>query len=145
MMNNSEEAQDLLQESFLDAFLRMESFRFESTFGAWLKKIVVNKCINALEKRRISWVDLDTPEAYVTTYDNDTIDEEELQLSVDRVKTAMYNLPEGARVIFSLYLIEGYDHAEIAEILNISESTSKTQFMRARRLVKDMLVSMPTF
>jgi len=145
MMNNAEEAQDMLQESFVDAFRRLESFRFESTFGAWLKKIVINKCINALEKRRIVWADEEITDTLIYDSADDTIDEEELHLSVERVKKAMNQLPEGARVIFSLYLLEGYDHTEISEILHISESTSKTQFMRARNMVKDILLSMPAF
>jgi RNA polymerase sigma factor (sigma-70 family) len=143
MMNNAEEAKDMLQEGFIDAFRRLETFRFESTFGAWLKKIVINKCINALEKRKITWLDVEITESDITTANDETIDEEELHLSVERVKKAMTRLPEGARVIFSLYLIEGYDHTEISEILHISESTSKTQFMRARNMVKELLLSMP--
>jgi RNA polymerase sigma-70 factor (ECF subfamily) len=143
MMNNAEEAQDMLQEGFVDAFRRLESFRFESTFGAWLKKIMINKCINALGKRKIVWVDEEILEEYASDSDSENINEKELQLSVERVKRAMNRLPEGARVIFSLYLLEGYDHIEISEILHISESTSKTQFMRARHLVKEILLSMP--
>lgn len=143
MMSNAEEAQDMLQEGFVDAFRRLESFRFESTFGAWLKKIVINKCINALEKRKIVWVDEEITNSYHAPADDNAFNEEELQLSVERVKKAMNKLPEGARVIFSLYLIEGYDHTEISEVLHISESTSKTQFMRARQMVKEMLLSMP--
>jgi RNA polymerase sigma-70 factor (ECF subfamily) len=143
MMNNAEEARDMLQESFVDAFRRLETFRFESTFGAWLKKIVVNKCINALEKRKIVWADEEITEELVPEPDDESINEDELQLSVERVKKAMNRLPEGARVIFSLYLLEGYDHTEISEILHISESTSKTQFMRARQLVKEILLTMP--
>ena len=143
MMANSEDARDMLQEGFIDAFRRIDSFRFESTFGAWLKKIVINKCINALEKRRIVWEDAEI--SYENTYitDNESINEDELQLSVEKVKKAMNQLPQGARVIFSLYLLEGYDHTEISEILHISESTSKTQFMRARQMVKEILLSMP--
>lgn len=143
MMNNAEEAQDMLQESFVDAFRRIDTFRFESTFGAWLKKIVINKCINALEKRRISWVTEGFDYVEMADTGDDRPDEEELKLSVERVKMAMNRLPEGARVIFSLYLLEGYDHTEISEILHISESTSKTQFMRARQMVKDILLTMP--
>lgn len=140
MMNNAEDARDMLQEGFIEAFNRLDSFRFESAFGAWLKKIVVNKCINALEKRRIVFVDEEVPDPLPQ---DDTPDEEELRLSVERVKLAMNQLPQGARMIFSLYLIEGYDHTEIAEILKISESTSKTQFMRARQMVRDILRGMP--
>ncbi len=145
MMGNSEEAKDMLQEGFVEAFRRLESFRAESTFGAWLKRIMVNRCINELEKRRIEWVSDEIPETLGIADEKEGPDEEELRLSVERVKKAMELLPEGARVIFSLYLIEGYDHTEIAEILKISESTSKTQFMRARQLVKEKLLAMPGF
>lgn len=143
MMNNADEASDMLQEAFLDAFTRIGTFRFESTFGAWLKRIVINKCINALQKRKIQFVDEDVDNEGVVTDSDDTLDEEALQLSVERVKRAMQLLPENARIVFSLYLLEGYDHSEIAEILKITESTSKTQFMRARIRVRDILISMP--
>lgn len=145
MMNDAEEAKDMLQEGFVEAFRRLDSFRGESTFGAWLKRIMVNRCINELDKRRIVWVSDEMPEMPGIADEKDGPDEEELRLSVERVKRAMELLPEGARVIFSLYLIEGYDHTEIAEILKISESTSKTQFMRARQLVKEKLIAMPGF
>jgi len=96
-----------------------------------------------LEKRKIEWADEEITDSIDANYDDETIDEEYLKLSVERVKRAMGLLPEGARVIFSLYLLEGYDHNEISEILSISESTSKTQFMRARQMVKEMLLKMP--
>ncbi len=145
MMNNATEAQDMLQEGFLEAFHRLESFRYESTFGAWLKRIVVNKCINALEKRKVEWVDEEITDSNTVNYSDESVDEEDLRMSVERVKRAMGMLPEGARVIFSLYLLEGYDHAEISEILSISESTSKSQFLRARQMVKEKLHSMPVY
>jgi RNA polymerase sigma factor (sigma-70 family) len=143
MMNDVEEANDILQEAFIDAFTRLNTFRYESTFGAWLKKIVINKCINAKQRRRIEWISADNIELYDKIDEQDTLDEEELKLSVERVKKAMHQLPEGGRLIFSLYLFEGYDHSEIAQILKISESTSKTQFMRARNKIKELLLIKP--
>lgn len=145
MMGDAEEAKDMLQEGFVEAFHKLGSFRGDSTFGAWLKRIMVNRCINELEKRRIVWISDEMTETLSIADERDGPDEEELRLSVERVRRAMEQLPEGARIIFSLYLIEGYDHTEIAEILKISESTSKTQFMRARQLVKEKLVAMPGF
>jgi RNA polymerase sigma factor (sigma-70 family) len=144
MMNDAEDANDMLQEAFVDAFLRIKSFRNESTFGAWLKRIVINKCINAKQRRKIEWISADSVRLENITDEQDTIDEDALRLSVERVKKAMRQLPEGGRMIFSLYMIEGYDHTEIAQILNITESTSKTQFMRARNKVKEILLQMPT-
>lgn len=136
MTNNYAEAEDLLQESFAEAFLKLDSFRFESAFGAWLKRIVVNKCINHLKKRRAQLVFTDTiPE---NTYEDDQ-DMDSVHLDVKRIRNAMEQLPDGYRVIFSLYLIEGYDHSEIAKIMGISESTSKSQFSRAKQRIKEIL------
>jgi RNA polymerase sigma-70 factor (ECF subfamily) len=136
ILNNREEAEDMLQEAFTQAFLKLDTFRHESGFGTWLKRIVVNKCINAINKKRI---ELDYLEE---NYKKDVpIEEDEIEVeySVDTVKKVMLDLPEGGRVIFSLYLLEGYDHFEISQILNISESTSKSQFMRAKRRIIEIL------
>ncbi|MCG8700993.1 MAG: sigma-70 family RNA polymerase sigma factor, partial [Bacteroidales bacterium] len=130
MLNSIEEAEDLLQEAFAEAFNKLESFRFESSFGAWLKRIVVNRCINHLKKRRAELVYTETiPEDKNNSDDADITTED--MLNVKKIKQAINKLPEGYRVIFSLYLIEGYDHAEIAQIMGITESTSKSQFSRA--------------
>ncbi len=135
MTNNYAEAEDLLQESFLEAFMKLESFRYESSFGAWLKRIVVNRCINHLKKRRAQLIFTDSvPE---NTYEEE--DTDSLQLDIKRIHYAMEQLPDGYRVVFSLYLIEGYDHSEIAQIMGISESTSKSQFSRAKQKIKDII------
>jgi RNA polymerase sigma-70 factor (ECF subfamily) len=137
IMNNREEAEDMLQESFSEAFHRLDSYRFESTFGSWLKRIVVNRCINELKRRRAKLEFFEDMSPFGQK-------EEESQdlvpgLSVDQVRKAMEQLPKGSRMIFSLYLLEGYDHQEISEILEISESNSKTQYMRAKQRIKEIL------
>lgn len=137
MMNHSAEAEDLLQDAFAEAFLKLNTFRYESSFGAWLKRIVVNKCINHLKKRKAELIYTDTvPET--NHEDNQDIDPE--HLDVKRIYQAMEKLPDGYRVIFSLYLLEGYDHSEIAQIMGISESTSKSQFSRAKQKIKELLI-----
>lgn len=137
MLNNREEAEDLLQESFSDAFKKLESFRFDSSFGAWLKRIVVNRCINHLKKRKAELYYTDNlPEHKLNQTE---AEEDDSKLEVKKIKSAMEMLPDGYRVIFSLYLIEGYDHAEIAQIMGISESTSKSQFSRAKQKVKELV------
>ena len=138
MMNNREDAEDILQEAFVMAFKKLDTFRYDSTFGAWLKRIVVNTCINALNKRK---VDLMYTEDIFRYGDHAEELKKDLTLSVNDIKQAMEQLPAGGRVVFSLYLLEGYDHGEIAEILDISESTSKSQFMRAKRRVYEILKS----
>lgn len=138
ILNNEADAEDMLQEVFIEAFSKLESFRFDSTFGAWLKRITVNKCVNGLRKRKLSLeYQENLKEPYIEDFDEP--DQGEIELSVERIRHAMALLPDGYRVIFSLYMLEGYDHEEIASILNISESTSKTQLMRAKKRIIDIL------
>lgn len=137
MLNNWEEAEDLLQEAFAEAFSKLESFRFESSFGAWIKRIVVNRCINHLKKRRVELTLME--EVPENKSGNSDSENEDLDYEVKKVHKAMEKLPHGYRIIFSLYLLEGYDHAEIAEILEISESTSKSQFSRAKQKIKEII------
>lgn len=138
MLNQREEAEDMLQESFTEAFANISSFRFESGFGGWLKRIVINRCINHLKRRRVALV-YDNHEHQV--YDEEPADFEGVTLGVNRVLRALEQLPEGFRVVFSLYMLEGYDHTEIADILGISESTSKSQYLRARTRIKELLTN----
>jgi RNA polymerase sigma-70 factor (ECF subfamily) len=137
MMNNREEAEDMLQEAFSEAFRRLDSFRYESTFGAWLKRIMVNRCINEIKRKKSN---LEFFEDMAPFSDKPEEDQDyEKGLSVELVKKAMEKLPKGSRMIFSLYLLEGYDHQEISQILEISESNSKTQYMRAKHRMKEIL------
>lgn len=140
MLGTREEAEDMLQECFTEAFQRLKTFRFESTFGAWLKQIVVNHCINDMKRKKaeLEYFD-DMGNVNMPEETDDRPSEYELALSVENVKRAMKELPDGSRTIFSLYLLEGYDHVEIAQILNINESTSKSQYMRARQRVKEIM------
>ena len=137
MMPTREEAEDLLQEAFTEAFRRLDSFRYESAFGAWLKRIVINRCINELKRKRAELRYVEDMSKWEESLSEPEV--VEAGLSPEEVKGAMQILPEGSRVVFSLYLLEGYDHREISEILGISESTSKTQYMHARRKVKEIL------
>jgi len=132
------EAEDVLQESFLDAFNKVKDFRQETTFGLWLKQIVVNRSINLLRKRKMDWVELEDGQLE-NIPDEEAEDEDETIYKVAIVKDAMKQLPEGYRVVLSLYLLEGYDHEEIGQILNISENTSRTQFLRAKRKLTEIL------
>jgi RNA polymerase sigma factor (sigma-70 family) len=135
IVNDDDEAEDVLQEAFLDAFTRLESFRAETTFGLWLKQIVINKSINQLRKRKAEFVNLDG----VDLPDEIGQDEEDLQYQVNEIKEAVAQLPDGYRVVLTLYLFEGYDHEEISHILKISENTSRSQYMRAKTKLNSLL------
>lgn len=135
IVNDAAEAEDVLQEAFLDAFRRITDFRAETTFGLWLKQIVINRAINYLRKRKVvllSLDDMDLPE-------EEAPDEETIELKVEKIKRVMCELPDGYRMVLSLYLFEGYDHEEIAHILKISENTSRSQYMRARKKLLNLL------
>ena len=126
------EAEDVLQEAFTDAFRSLEDFHYKSTFGAWLKKIVINKSINSLRKRKPNQEIVEESVVY-SLPDTEGPNEAEIQYKVDEVKKAIRRLPDGYRAVLSLYLLEGYDHEEISEILKISHNTVRTQYIRAKQ------------
>jgi RNA polymerase sigma-70 factor (ECF subfamily) len=133
ILNNREDAEDILQEAFVECFRNIETFRFESTFGAWLKKIVVNKCINQLKKKKIDLTLCDTLPPIAAD------EEEETSYDTKGIFRGIEMLPEGYRIILTLYLLEGYDHTEISQILGISESTSKSQYSRAKEKLRNII------
>lgn len=142
MVSQRDAAEDVLQEAFLKAFTRIDSFKFESTFGAWLKRIVVNSAINYLRKKKVETDyldDLQNPQEAAHEDEIGLLDEE--MLNTAAIQKAMKLLPEGYKVVFSLYAIEGYDHREIAGILGISDGTSKSQYNRARKKLKELLTN----
>ena len=130
IVNKVPDAEDVLQDSFIDAYTQLGSFENRSTFGAWLKQIVVFKSIALLKRRRMNFVDLDTigelPE-------EEEMDETEIWYTVDTIRQTVQQLPDGYRTVLSLYLFEGYDHEEIAEILGVAQSTVRTQYIRAKQ------------
>ena len=138
ILNDADEAADVLQEAFIDAFGRIADFRQETTFGLWMKQIVINKSISQLRKRRMELVSIDDTDVE-SIPDEEVPDQEGLELQVRQVRAVIQQLPDGYRVVLTLYLFEGYDHEEISQILRISENTSRTQFMRARRKLVELL------
>jgi RNA polymerase sigma factor (sigma-70 family) len=139
MLGTVENAEDALQNAFVDVFSKMDSFRYESTIGAWIKRIVVNNCINALKKRRMDFAELNDNVHHIAEDSTPSVSED--VLNVKMIQQAMTQLPEGYRVVFSLYAIEGYDHEEIGEILGVTEATSKSQYSRAKAKLRDILQS----
>lgn len=137
MVKNDLDAEDILQTSFIDVFTKLDTFQFQSSIGAWIKRIVLNNCINFLKRSRVQFEELD--DKIFSLKEEEKPDEEHIGLTVDRVNRALFELPDGYRVVFSLYMLEGYDHKEIAEILKITEATSKSQFSRAKSKLRELL------
>lgn len=132
IVNDPMEAEDIMQESFLDAFRKIDSYRGESSFGSWLKRIVVNRSIDAVKRNKqvlsIDESNVDIPD---TNEDEDSV--EILTLRVEEIRKTIHLLPESYRVVLSLFLIEGYDHDEIAQILEISNNLSRIRYFRAKQ------------
>lgn len=135
ILANREEAQDILQDSFIDAFKGIAKYSGKSTFGAWLKKIAIHKCIYQLKKqKRMEFERLAEKHERKPEEDDDFP-----ELSIQAINQAILKLPDGCRMVFVLKAMEEYDHKEIAEELKISVGTSKSQFSRAKQLLQDLL------
>jgi RNA polymerase sigma factor (sigma-70 family) len=130
------DAEDLLQESFVLAFSNLKQLKQEVNFGGWLKRIVVNECIR-YSKKRVIWRELEDHHHELPENDqSDWI----MEISFERVNEEIKKLPQACRTVFNLYALEDYSHKEIADALGISESTSKSQYHRARQLLRDRIL-----
>jgi len=140
IVNNAADAEDILQESFIDAFHSLNQFGNRSSFGAWLKKIVIHKSINRVKRGKKNWVDVDL--AHIDSYvlqDEPEVDEKDFEFRVESIRQAMVQLPDGYRTVLSLYLVENYKHDEIAGMLGISAATVRTQYKRAKKKLLDII------
>jgi RNA polymerase sigma factor (sigma-70 family) len=140
ILNHREDAEDVLQDAFVKAFSRLHQFKYDSSFGSWLKRIVVNASIDQLKSKKVN--------LELTESDGETVDdaplferEEDLQSQLDAVYDALHKLPDGYRTVLSLYMLEGYDHQEISGILNIGVSSSISQLSRAKKKLKSLLLN----
>lgn len=130
-LNNKMDAEDILQESFITAFEKLDELESDNAFGSWLKRIVINNCITHVRKNKFVFDDISE---YVSLEQEDDTDGE-LNIDPEIVHSCIKDLPSGGRSILILHALEGYKHREIAEMLGISESTSKSQYKRALDLL----------
>ena len=135
-LKHEEDAKDAMQEGFLKAFLNIQNYQDTATFGAWLKRIIINQCIDVLKKQKLETESLETDNLHVVD-DNDWQFDSEITKS--QILEAIEKLSKKYRLVITLYLIEGYDHEEISEILNIEIKTSRTQLRRAKLQLQDLL------
>jgi len=133
------EAEDIVQEAFIKAFTKLDQYKAEVTFGAWLKRIVINKSIDLLKSKKQHMLELDEVHLKVvdSSYENEWLVDDIITL--EDVKEAINKLSDKYQYVVMLYLIEGYDHKEIAEILNITEVASRTQLSRGKVQLKELL------
>ena len=134
MTSNKQDAEDVLQDAFFQAYININKLRSIDSFGAWIKRIVINQCLKFL-RSRILFSDIDS----VNQEDENVSDDDINEYSMQQINNEIRELPDGCRIIFNLFLLENYTHKDIAEMLNISESTSKSQYQRARKLLQKRL------
>lgn len=141
IVNDEAEAEDIMQEAFIRAFSKIDTFQGKSTFGAWLKKITVNMSINAFNKRsKYQNVSYEDQFKYETGEDEGiAVREEEANEQVKKILKAINSLKESYRVILTLHLIEGYDYEEICEILDLSSANCRTSISRAKESLRKKL------
>lgn len=133
-MSNKMDAEEIVQDTFITAFQKMDDYEGKGHFGMWLRRIAINKCTTILRKRKIYLEDIDDVNA-----SEEIIEEVEENIDPAVIHSAIKELPERSRIVLNLYALEGYKHQEIAEMLGISESTSKTQYKRAKQILMKKL------
>jgi RNA polymerase sigma-70 factor (ECF subfamily) len=130
-------AEDVVQEAFIKAFKKIDTYNMQVTFGAWLKRIVINQAIDYLKKKKLDLVSIDSQVISLTSEplnwetDNET--------TINQIKKCIKELPVKYKIVLQLFLLEGYDHQEISEILDISEVASRTQLSRGKNKLKKLL------
>jgi RNA polymerase sigma-70 factor (ECF subfamily) len=140
IVNDDAEAEDVMQEAFLKAFTKIDTYKGEVSFGAWLKRIVINRSLDYLKKRKVQFEEINEKSTQISDYQMET-----KEVNIQAIKDAIQKLPDGYRIVLSLYLIEGYDHEEISNILGISNSNSRTQYLRAKNKLRDILKDTEVF
>lgn len=135
-LKNEDDAEDVLQEAFIKAFQKLDQFSGDVTFGAWLKRIVINKCLDFIKARKVDFTEIREQTLHIVEDEDWTV---QAEISMEQVKEAMEHLPEKYRFVVQLFLVEGYDHQEIAQILDLREPTCRTRLLRGKGYLKELL------
>ena len=129
-------AEDAMQEAFIKAFSKIHQFKGDVTFGAWLKRIVVNTCLDAIKARKMELYSINEEVLSLADEEDWTVSDE---TTLSEIHHAINHLKDPYKVVVQLFLLEGYDHKEISDILDISESASRTNLYRGKQLLKEQL------
>ena len=138
---SQQEAEDVLQESFIKIFKNLNGYRGDSRFSYWVKRIVINTALNSQRKKLYMYPMVDIDEVKNVTGSNKAL----ADFSLEELLKLIRELPTGCQTVFNLFAIEGYSHKEIAEMLEVSEGTSKSQFARARKLLQEKIAEEEKF
>jgi RNA polymerase sigma factor (sigma-70 family) len=135
-IKNTEKAEDVLQDGFIKVFVNLLNYKHSGVLEGWIRRIIVNTCLDELKKNKKLLLNISVEEVEYKLESNDFVLE---QMMADDLLKLIQSMPEGYRVIFNMFAIEGYTHQEIATKLGISESTSKSQYLRARAYLKNRI------
>ena len=135
-LKNEDDAEDVLQEAFIKAFQKLDQFRGDVTFGAWLKRIVINKCLDFIKAKKVAFTEIKEQTLRIVEDEDWTV---EVGISMEQVKAAMAQLPDKYRFVVQLFLVEGYDHQEISQILGLRQATCRTRLLRGKGYLKELL------
>jgi len=136
--NDSMEAEDILQDGFIRVFNNLHQFKFEGSFEGWVRRVIVNCALKRLQKKRVVFSE-------IKEYENNNTKVEPYafsHLGEDDLMKLINNLPDGYRIVFNLNVIEGYSHEEIGQILNIQASTSRSQLVKARKMLQQQILEL---
>ncbi|HXL54782.1 MAG TPA: sigma-70 family RNA polymerase sigma factor [Chitinophagaceae bacterium] len=131
------EAEDMLQEAFIKIFSHIGQYKFEGSFEGWMKRIVVNCALKMIQKKRIRFSELSNQDLIPTQTDSYALS----SLTEDELLKLISKLPDGYRIVFNLYVMEEYSHDEIAVLLGIEATTSRSQLVKARKLLQKQILS----
>ena len=133
--NRQQEAQDILQEGFIKVFEYIHQYKFEGSFEGWMRRVFISIATRQVSKRKINFIDIDNAD------DATTINPSILsKISENEIHELICKLPDGYRLVFNLNIIEGYSHDEIATMLGIKATTSRTQLLKARKMLQSFIV-----
>jgi len=135
IVSDEMEAEDIMQEAFLSAFKNINTYEGKVSFGAWLKRIVINRSLDHLKKRKVKFEEINER----MNIPDESVSIETEGITLEDIRKAMGELPDKYRVVLSLFLIEGYSHEEVAGMLGISNVASRTQFFRAKEKLREIL------
>ncbi|MGL4631002.1 MAG: RNA polymerase sigma factor [Leadbetterella sp.] len=140
ILGTIEEAEDCLQEVFLDAFMKIDSYKGEASFGSWLKSITINKSLSKIRTKKVQFVEIAENVDFEDKDENEQF--ENTTECIEKIKGALKSMPEGYRVILSLHLFEGYDYEEIANMLKLKEASVRSQFLRGKLKLREEMKMM---
>jgi RNA polymerase sigma factor (sigma-70 family) len=129
------EAEDILQESFIKVFRSLGHYRHEGSLEGWIRRIVVHTALRALQKKKIQWINIDQETDTLQSDDIDAL----TAISAEELLRLIGGLPDGYRIVFNLSVVEGYDHNEIATMMNITPATSRSQLLKARKALQTQI------